>query len=68
MDSRNVVNADLKSRKEVNKHINALNMYYVYGCEDNNEKDFISKKIDSLREYKNTYFPKKKFFDLFKVK
>ena len=64
MESLYVTCTDLKSRKEVNKHISALKMYYVYGnyieCSHLQIaiKELIINKIHLLREYKNIYFPK----------
>ena len=65
MESLCVKLCDLNSRKEVNKHISALNMYYVYGGDDNCTtavkgviKTLVMRKIDRLREYKNIHFPK----------
>ena len=51
------------SRKDVNRRIKLLQLYYIYG----NKYDLahtvsfrdISNELASLRVYKNTYFPKK---------
>ena len=51
-----------KSRKEINKLIFKLKIYYVYGTETNYEREYTFMTLYSLRNYKNTKFPKKKLF------
>ena len=58
IDSRYVSNWDLTSRTEINRHITKLSLYYVYGAEDTYEKEYIFNRINSLREYKNKFYPK----------
>lgn len=54
-----------KSRSEINKAILQLESYYTYGATNNTEKTFAVARINSLRIYKNIYFPKKSLFKWF---